>query len=504
MATDRPLDDQSTTEERTEQLRQAIARREAVQTLDTFQVAAATGAAVKPAGPIDDAAIDFSRPGFGETETTEITGDATLDGDVHDAAGDDVENEELAHGQDALADFRNAKEAAVSALGSPDDDGHKAPIIDQRSRLIGGSGTEQSSGGGDGGGGDSGTFSGSPPIQGRGFAEGMATGSDSVAAASGPQADLGGLLGNPRDLVQRGAGNSSASDSDAAHSALAALTEEEGEETMDKTSIAGDAADAAVGTGVAAGSVVAANAVVATAEIVGGISVAGALGVVALGVAGVGGAGIAGIAVGSMIEEEVGDIIHGVDSEADTAYKAALGRIAGEERKKAKGGGVGDPGNPDDPQNYPPTEAEQALRAATHKLIGRNDALVHGPATQINPGDQGEVFQTDGTPLASSAERAQSLFGRPKEEGSGSAPAPDLDGAAPSLGPDGTEILVEDGNPFTGGQRTEGPDDVQFGRVEPLVGLEGGSGDDALPPEEEDSGKDIGRKSSSFDLFDND
>ena len=501
MATDRKaLDDQSTTEERTEQLRQAIARREAVQTLDTFQLAGATGAAVEAGSAIGDAAVDLSSPGFGETDSTEITGDASIDQDVHDAAGDDVENEELAGGQNALADFRNAKEAAVNELGSPDDDGHKPPVLDQRSSLIGGSGTEQASGGG---GGENQVSSGSG-IEGRGFAEGLATGSDSVAAAGGPQADVGGLLGNPRDLVQRGAGNSAASDSDAAHSALAALTEEEGKETMDKTSIAGDAADAAVGTGVAVGSVVAANAVVATAEIVGGISVAGALGVVALGVAGVGAAGIAGVAVGSLIEEEVGDIIHGVPSDAETEYKATLGRIAGEERKKAKGGGVGDPGNPDDPQNYPPTEAEQALRAATNKLIGRNDALVHGPATQINPGDQGEVFQTDGTPLASSAERAQGLFGTPKEEGSGNAPAPDLGQTAPSLGPDGTEILVEDGNPFTGGQRTEGPEDVQFGRVEPLVGLDGGTGGDSLPPEEEDSGKDIGRKSSAFDLFDND
>ena len=40
MATDRKaLDDQTTREERTAQLRQAIARREAVQTLDTFQAA---------------------------------------------------------------------------------------------------------------------------------------------------------------------------------------------------------------------------------------------------------------------------------------------------------------------------------------------------------------------------------------------------------------------------------------------------------------------------------
>src|SRR5215213_2745632 len=100
MATDRKaLNDKTTIEERSEQLRQEIARREAVQTLDTFQAATVAGAAVEAGSAIGDAAVDLTKPGFGETDTTEVTGDATFDQDAGGAAGDDVENEGLGQGE---------------------------------------------------------------------------------------------------------------------------------------------------------------------------------------------------------------------------------------------------------------------------------------------------------------------------------------------------------------------------------------------------------------------
>jgi hypothetical protein len=372
---------------------------------------------------------------------------------------------------------------------------------------VAGDGHTQSSTGGGGGGETMSDFAG-----GHSRPDELDTGAESVAAASGPQSDFGNLMGDPRDLVQRGGGNSSTHASDDLHAALSATISDTANATMDKTSIANDAVDDADNAFVkGALGVAAAGAILGSPQLA-----AGAGGVAALYEAARAGDDLIDNAASEAItqpevhEKKVDIFLDAIQrneldkatgfssdpaldpngqSRGDNEYSLeALKRYHAVSDATTGKGMVRYEDPHDDRPGGPPSESELLLRNATNRLLGRNDALVKGPATQIDPGEQGEVF-TRGNALAPDPQaQKESMIGIPNET---SGPRPSGGGIAPpGPGPDGTEVLVEDGNPFTGGQRTEGPEDVQFGTPDPLIGFDDSSSeDDALPPEDDTDSK---------------
>lgn len=168
----------------------------------------------------------------------------------------------------------------------------------------------------------------------------------------------------------------------------------------------------------------------------------------------------------------------------EAAAAQSLGGLGGN-----KGGGA-KLVNPDDDRS-PPTEAEIAFSQALKDSLG----IRHIPG-DIDPGDGDGT--TGGAPVSDEEAQAivgtktkESLVGNPGSPEAGArAKAPKATGdERPGLGSgsdQGGDIDFEDGSGFTGGVRTTGPQDVDFGvGSKPLIGL--GKGDEE---EEEDDDSD--------------
>ncbi len=178
-------------------------------------------------------------------------------------------------------------------------------------------------------------------------------------------------------------------------------------------------------------------------------------------------------------------------AEKAAAEKAAAEKAAAEKEaaEKEAGGGVKtstDPDNPDGPRPRGEFALSQAIKAElglVHNPLGELIQVV-GDGTNTGTAKEGNLSAADQI-LRSGA---TGLVGLPREDRV--APAPSGVGA-PSLGPDGTEILVEDGNPFTGGTRSEDEPNFNVGS-DPLVGF---------PPPEEEADEDTSKVTSLFNRF---
>ncbi|MEO6350117.1 MAG: hypothetical protein ABIP53_05655 [Candidatus Limnocylindrales bacterium] len=175
----------------------------------------------------------------------------------------------------------------------------------------------------------------------------------------------------------------------------------------------------------------------------------------------------------------------------ETAVGSTLGGIAGSKGTGSVGSGAGGGAKLTDPDDdrSPPTDAEIAFAQAMKDQLG-----IRRIPGDIDPGD-GDGTQ-GGTPVGAGAAAAivgtrsqNSLVGNPgTAAGGGSSPIPTP--GNPGLGGSdkGGDIDFEDGSGFTGGVRTTGPEDIDFGvGNRPLIGL-GGNSDDEADDDDDDDG----------------
>jgi hypothetical protein len=174
--------------------------------------------------------------------------------------------------------------------------------------------------------------------------------------------------------------------------------------------------------------------------------------------------------------------------------KVAGGLAGGKKGSGAAGSGAGGGAKLTDPDDdrSPPTEAEIAFRKAIENELG-----VRRIPGDIDPGD-GDTT-SGGTPVSAGdahaiveAKGKNSLVGNPGSQDAGQQAPKGVQGE-PGLGGTrhGGDIDFEDGSGFTGGTRTTGPGDVDFGvGQDPLIGINRNDDDDEDEDESDDEGDD--------------
>ncbi|MEO6350552.1 MAG: hypothetical protein ABIP53_07860, partial [Candidatus Limnocylindrales bacterium] len=196
-----------------------------------------------------------------------------------------------------------------------------------------------------------------------------------------------------------------------------------------------------------------------------------------------------GVAAGAITPGEAVDQV--VANTGGGTAPASGGGSTGATGGGATGGGVKDPGSPDDQPITP--EQRQFVEQMKQELGLRR---IHGDVDPVE-GDGTTGGVAIGNPADAKIENKNSLVGNPGQGGGGSGPGErrDLkDNPRPGLGqgPDhGGDIDNEDGTGFTGGVRTQGPGDIDFGvGQKPLLGRVGSQSDDDEEESDDDDDSD--------------
>jgi hypothetical protein len=201
---------------------------------------------------------------------------------------------------------------------------------------------------------------------------------------------------------------------------------------------------------------------------------------------------------GTDVGGDVGTVPLGVaqDKAGIPNLESELGKVAGGLAGK-KGSGAAGSGagggtkltDPDDDRS-PPTEGEIAFRQAIEKELGIR--RIPGDIDPVDgDGTTGGAPVDDETAAAIVGTKSKnSLVGNPGTAGAGSNPTPTQGNPGLGGGSDhGGDIDFEDGSGFTGGVRTQGPQDVDFNvGSQPLIGIKGKDDDDE--DSEDDGGDD--------------